>query len=157
METLLPPTETKANKEHKCSFCNERISKGETYLKSTHKFDGELYDWRSHINCGWIASKLKLYDDCEEGLTQDDFIESIREEFYTLMINRVEKDDFKKYQELFGYLRSVYFKQQLVYVIHHYKKLEKLNSEQNPERSVATMPNSSNEADKQIKQNPFGG
>jgi len=32
-----------------------------------------------------------------------------------------------------------------------------LHSEQNPERSVATMPNSSNEADKQIKQNPFGG
>ena len=31
------------------------------------------------------------------------------------------------------------------------------NSEQNPERSVATMPNSSNEADNQIKQNPFGG
>ena len=32
-----------------------------------------------------------------------------------------------------------------------------VNSEQNHERSVATMPNSSNEADKQIKQNPFGG
>jgi hypothetical protein len=29
--------------------------------------------------------------------------------------------------------------------------------EPNPERSVATMPNSSNEADNQIKQNPFGG
>ncbi len=32
-----------------------------------------------------------------------------------------------------------------------------LNSEQNVHGSVATMPNSSNEADKQIKQNPFGG
>jgi len=31
------------------------------------------------------------------------------------------------------------------------------NSEQNVHGSVATMPNSSNDADKQIKQNPFGG
>jgi len=34
---------------------------------------------------------------------------------------------------------------------------KKLNSEQNPERSVATDDDSSTNADKQIKQNPFGG
>jgi hypothetical protein len=38
-----------------------------------------------------------------------------------------------------------------------FDRLRKSNSEQNPERSVATMPNSSNEADNQIKQNPLDG
>jgi len=44
-----------------------------------------------------------------------------------------------------------------IVVVEQKFKGDLFNSEQNPERSVATMPNSSNEADKQIKQNPFGG
>lgn len=57
METLTYPKETKAIKEHICNFCNSRIPKGDTYFKSTHKFDGMVYDWKSHKHCSEIADK----------------------------------------------------------------------------------------------------
>ena len=80
METLMYQTPTKAIKEHVCDFCSGIIMKGSTYCKSTHKHDGEIYNWQTHIDCEYIATKLNMYEDCDDdGLTQDDFMENVFE------------------------------------------------------------------------------
>lgn len=125
METLNYPTDVKAIKEHKCDFCAEKIRIGETYRKSTHKLDGDIYDWKTHKHCAEIASKLRMYDDADEGVSGDDFQEHISQEFFDLMINLFDKEDRKKYSTPIQCLRDVKFRDKLLYVIHHYKKLEK--------------------------------
>jgi hypothetical protein len=63
-----------------------------------------------------------------------------------LSIHQLVKEEFITFQQgLISYERVIGISS------------KKLNSEQNVHGGVATMPNSSNEADKQIKQNPFGG
>jgi hypothetical protein len=85
METLSYATKTKAIKDHRCNFCCQPIVKGSIYHKSTHKFDGELYSWKTHPYCAAIASKLKMYDECDEGVSEDDFNEIIRNEYQEIM------------------------------------------------------------------------
>ena len=80
METL-SYTQRKARKSHRCNFCSGEIEPGETYNISGHKYDGELYSWKSHIKCGDVANELRMFDDCDEGVTEDYFNEAIREEF----------------------------------------------------------------------------
>lgn len=84
METLTR-SKPKANKEHKCSFCFQPIKKGHNYDKSTHKFDGEIYTWKSHFHCGELANKLRWFDDCDEGLSGEDFCECVRHEYQNIM------------------------------------------------------------------------
>ena len=74
----------KAKKEHICCFCNEKIIKGDKYHIQTNVYDGSIYTWKSHLRCDAIASYLKMYDECDEGLTQDEFWEYIRNEFHKL-------------------------------------------------------------------------
>jgi hypothetical protein len=88
METLSYQEEVKANKEHRCDFCFDKIKKGETYCTSTHKQDGEVYTWKTHKYCSEIASRLKMYDDCDEGVTADDFQEIIHHFHDDLMIEQ---------------------------------------------------------------------
>lgn len=125
METLNYQSEVKARNEHRCDFCGDKIIEGEIYCKSTHKNDGDIYDWKTHKNCAWIASKLRMYDDADEGVSGDDFQEHISQEFFDLMINMFDKEDIKKYNVPIQYLRDVRFRNKLLYVIHHYKKLDK--------------------------------
>jgi len=84
VETLKYKTETKAIKNHKCNFCGGEITKGDIYHKSTHKFDGEVYDWKTHTICSDIANKLNMYDDTDYGLTQEIFVETINEVYYRI-------------------------------------------------------------------------
>ena len=86
MKTIQSPTEIKAVKEHKCDFCLGKIEKGSKYIKSVHKCD-YMYTWKTHKKCAEIASKLNMYDNCDEGLTTEDFNESIRFEYNNLMSN----------------------------------------------------------------------
>lgn len=83
METLQYPTETKAIKDHRCNYCCLPIIKGDTYLKSTYKYD-TVYSWKSHLSCSEIANKLKMFDNCDEGLTADDFREIISNEYHVI-------------------------------------------------------------------------
>ena len=75
METIRQAHETKAIKQHVCDFCSEKIQIGETYFSSTHTHDGTIYDWKTHKGCNFIANKLDMYDNCDDGLTGDDFME----------------------------------------------------------------------------------
>jgi hypothetical protein len=81
MNTIKGPNRVIAIKQHKCNFCDEKILAGETYISSTHTYYGDIYTWKCHQLCNDIADKLRMYDDCDEGLTMDDFMECIKNEY----------------------------------------------------------------------------
>lgn len=126
METITYQKDTKAIKEHRCNFCGEKINKGEVYNKSTHVNDGELYDWKTHKRCANIADRLKMYDNADEGLTQDDFMETIHQVHDDLLIIKFPKEEIQKYSDVIQQLRRVMFKDKLTYVIRHFIKIDNL-------------------------------
>tara|TARA_R110000823_G_scaffold221193_1_gene349705 strand:- start:2775 stop:3113 length:339 start_codon:yes stop_codon:yes gene_type:complete len=86
----------KARKEHQCNFCHQNIVPGEVYNKQTNICDGSMYVWKSHTRCTAIAKELQMYDDMEEGLSDEDFIGFINDAFYDLHLSTlpVEKTTF---------------------------------------------------------------
>ena len=125
METIKHQTEVKAIKEHKCSFCSYRISKGDTYLSSTYKNDGSIYDWKAHKHCEELALQMEMYDDIDDdGLTQDAFMEIVSEKYISILIDQFTGDDANKYSDIIKQLQDVVFRYKLGYVIRHYNKLE---------------------------------
>jgi len=82
--TIQCPKETKAKKEHKCDFCLGIIEKGTTYLKSVYVYDS-IYSWKTHEKCSKIADELKMYDECDEGVTTEDFHEFINDRYKVIM------------------------------------------------------------------------
>ncbi len=125
METLSYTKEVKAIKEHRCDFCSDKIRVGETYTTSTHKADGSIYDWKTHKHCSDIAHRLKMYEDCDEGLTTDGFQESIHNAHDDLLINLLPQDKRNEYIDVIQQLRYVQFNKKLWYVIRHYAKIDK--------------------------------
>ena len=127
METLTYQKEVKAIKEHSCNFCGTKINIGEAYMKSTHKHDGDVYDWKTHKYCAEIAERLKMYDDADEGVTMDDFMETIHCKHDDLLIDQLpfDKEQPQKFSDIIQQLRHVKFKDKLLYVIRYYKKLDK--------------------------------
>lgn len=124
METISYPKEIKANKDHQCNLCGQRIPSGDTYIKSTHKYDGDVYDFKTHNHCDKLANQLKMYDDCDEGLTQEIFEEIIYQTYFDLMLKQFQENEIQKYSEVIQQLRNVRWKDKLHYVIRHYNKLE---------------------------------
>lgn len=127
METLSYQREVKASKEHRCNFCSEKIRQGEVYYSSTHKQDGEIYDWKTHLHCAKIANRLKMYADCDEGVGEGDFHDAINQAHNDLMIEKFPKEDIPKYREVIMQLRNVHFRDKLSYVIRHYACIDKIN------------------------------
>lgn len=74
----------KARKNHLCNFCELVISKGTVYDNQTNIFDGQIYTWKTHLECTKLADELKMYDYVDEGLSGEDFQEYIKEEFCRL-------------------------------------------------------------------------
>jgi hypothetical protein len=81
---ILHSSSPKARKEHKCCFCFAKIKIGSVYDLQTNIFDGDIYTWKAHKRCSQIAEKLKMYDYADEGVTSEDFQETIKEEFHNL-------------------------------------------------------------------------
>jgi len=79
-------SEVTARKPHTCSYCHGIINKGEKYGSSTNVYDGDMYTWKSHGKCSDIASKLKMFDNEDEGLTDEAFMEYIHMEYGQLQI-----------------------------------------------------------------------
>ena len=83
MITVLRLIKPIANKEHKCMYCGGIIKKGEQYERQTNIFDGSIYDWICHKRCSFLASKLDMYDDCDDdGLDGEYFSERIDDYVY---------------------------------------------------------------------------
>lgn len=72
----------KSRKKHICDFCTGTIEVKKNYERQTNIYDGEIYNWKTHLHCSFIASHYQMYDGCEEyGLTTEDFGEYINEIF----------------------------------------------------------------------------
>ncbi len=65
----------KARKEHRCCYCDGIIKKGEIYNWSRHIYDGDIYDWKVHEKCDFIAGELWIYIDPDEVMDADCFFE----------------------------------------------------------------------------------
>lgn len=127
METIRYTSDVKAKKEHRCNFCGEKIRVGETYCISTHKNDGELYDWRTHKHCSDLAVRLRMYDECIEGVTEDDFVGTVSSFHDGLMIEMFQPSEIQKYSDVIQQIRHVNFRDKLRYVIRHFIKIDKQN------------------------------
>lgn len=125
MDTLSVNKDVKAKKEHPCDFCCEKIKQGETYIKSTHKQDETIYDWKTHKHCAEIAVRLNMYMGSYEGVTTEDFQETIHSEYFDLVIAKFSKEDIVKYSTIIQELRKVSFNHKLNFVIRHYAKIDK--------------------------------
>jgi len=52
MSNFCNPAENRvARKEHKCSYCAENISKGDTYTHQTGNHDGVWFESKMHREC----------------------------------------------------------------------------------------------------------
>lgn len=99
METLKQNL-SKANKKHKCDYCLQDIVIGERYYNSTHKYDGEIYTWKSHEECARLVEKLKMQEYTEYGVTTEFFIENIQEVYQNIMsehFNKQYEDEYFTY------------------------------------------------------------
>lgn len=74
-----------AVKYHKCNFCGGKIEKGTQYQRQGIVFEHRVYTWKSHYRCLDLCSKLNMYDNCDDGVTGDDFYEYVNEEYYKIL------------------------------------------------------------------------
>ena len=75
MVEVITDEKRKARKEHTCDYCRGTINKGEEYNYARLKYNSDIYDWKSHEKCQFIAQELTTYIDPAEGITEDDFHE----------------------------------------------------------------------------------
>ena len=70
----------KARKRHTCSCCLDPIEKGELYRRDTNLFDGQIYDWLSHMHCDTIANAIwDFVQPDDEGMSEAVFQESVQQ------------------------------------------------------------------------------
>jgi len=125
METLSYPKEVKARKQHSCDFCNERIIVGDKYMKSTHVFDGQVYDWKTHNHCNKLAHTMNMYDDCDEGVSMDDFREYVSCKHSDILIEQIPEKDRLKFGDIINQFHLVIFRHKLWFVIRYFNQIEK--------------------------------
>lgn len=113
---IINDTIVKARKQHVCNLCGEAIIVGEQYERVTCKYDGDIYTWKTHLDCTEIAHKLNMFDYADDGLTEDDFCEYIKEEW----ANILWKLDNENYESKTHEIPP--FKEQLDFVIKHHLK-----------------------------------
>lgn len=70
-----------AKKEHRCDLCGFNICAGEKYDWQKNVQDGMLYEFKMHLSCLQLASKLNMFEECDNGLTRDDFVEFVEQEY----------------------------------------------------------------------------
>lgn len=105
----------KAVKPHKCYFCQQEIKKGTTYTVQTNSYDGEIFSLKHHQECNTLAIKLKMYDNCDEGLSCYEFAENIFEEY-----NEIQFKLHKSEHDIY-ITTKVPFKDALQVVMEHHK------------------------------------
>lgn len=78
--TVLRDKTPVARKEHRCNFCGGvfPLEKNTT----DRPMDGRVYDWVSHCECSKLAYELDMYDDCDEGLDGDGFVDNLNQYVY---------------------------------------------------------------------------
>jgi len=114
MSETISSKKVKARKEHKCEWCCGTISVGEIYERQSIIDDGSVYTWKNHLSCSELASNLKWFDDCDEGLSFEDFKTNVNEVHSDLMskeqIELYESEDYlmPSFQEKLQFLKDKY-------------------------------------------------
>ena len=109
--TIQEPTARKSRKDYHCDYCYELINKGTKYIHSVYSFDGDIYQFRTHIHCDKICDILNMHDTLDDGVSQSLFQECIIEEYYKL--NNVAFEDKSH--------NNVSFEEMFNFVLNHYK------------------------------------
>ena len=65
-----------ARKRHTCDWCGNAIKKGEEYHWEKFIYDGDFYEWRSHLSCSRIVSEIWDYVEPDEGMDSDEFTDA---------------------------------------------------------------------------------
>lgn len=92
MSEVINSSIKKARKQHRCDYCGAIIEKGEKYYYSFCKYAGEVYEWKSHLECKYIVNELWDYldpDDC--GVSSDLFNEALLEFCQTFICPNCDK------------------------------------------------------------------
>jgi hypothetical protein len=90
MSITLSYQKRKARKDHICDFCGGIIKKDTIYQRQGIVHEHKLYTWKAHYRCLEICNKLDMFDNCDDGVTQEDFYEYINEEYYKLLADKDE-------------------------------------------------------------------
>jgi len=121
----------KARKEHRCDLCLEKIEKGSQYERQFNKIN-YVYTFKSHVYCKSIASHLNMYDDLDFGLNDENFMETIRQEF--IFLQELHNSEVFNYE----HYRYPSFQEQLYYVCtyhlvedEYHKYLDEMSSDWN--------------------------
>ena len=118
MITTIKDSHPIARKEYLCGLCGCTINKGQKYHRQTNIYDGCIYDWIEHEECGQIASELDMYDECDydEGLSTDLFKEIlddyIEQEHYDNITDDIADDwqNLTRYEEVCKILEEIKLK-----------------------------------------------
>lgn len=73
MTETIEHKDRKARKMYTCDYCGQKIEKGEVYHYYKGKYDGALFDWRSHLACQRVADAIWDYCDPDDGMNEDQF------------------------------------------------------------------------------------
>ena len=68
-----------ARKQHDCDYCHNPIMKGEEYDYQKNIFDGEFYEWHTHLACSRVAAAIWDYCDPDEGMSDQEFRDGCQE------------------------------------------------------------------------------
>ena len=85
MPELISQEKRKARKEHACNCCGETIEKGETYRSAFLRDGADVYQWKGHLHCDFIATELWRYIDPDDGMQAEDFQEGCAEFCYAFV------------------------------------------------------------------------
>jgi hypothetical protein len=113
---IISDSNRKAKKEHRCSYCNGIIVKGEIYNRQVNVDGGDMWTWKAHLDCNWIANKLDMFDGCDDGLNGEQFREYINEEWHNLQ----RQIDEEKYESKVFVIPS--FFEMLEFMIKYHKE-----------------------------------
>lgn len=69
----------KAKKEHICELCGNTISVGEKYCYQFNKDGSDVWSFKSHLECDFLCNELWYYIDPWDGMTEDEFIDGVRD------------------------------------------------------------------------------
>ena len=74
MLEILKENNPVAKKDHVCQFCGGVIKEGERYNRATISYNGDVYDWKSHLHCLELTVNLDMNRFCEDcGLTEEGY------------------------------------------------------------------------------------
>lgn len=66
----------KSRKIHRCDYCRCDIAPKTLYEQSKYVSDGVIYEWKTHIECSYIATQLWDYADPIDGMDSTLFTET---------------------------------------------------------------------------------